>query len=83
MNSSMIVGIALFGGGAVLLALAIPMLMIHPEFLGYKYLEADNAEVNLLVQLLALGSMLVPFGLVFISRGRKTNKQLLNGKQEE
>lgn len=81
MNGSMVAGIALFGSGAAMLSLAIPMLMIHPAFLGYSYLKANNSEVNLLVQLLALGSMLVPFGLVFISRGRKTNKELLKGKQ--
>jgi divalent metal cation (Fe/Co/Zn/Cd) transporter len=83
MNSSMMVGIALFGTGAILLALSIPMLMTHPEFLGYSYLEANNTEVNLLVQLLALGSMLIPFGLVFIHRGRKTNSKLIKDRWQE
>jgi hypothetical protein len=84
MNSSMVVvGIALFGTGAILLALSIPMLMTYPEFLGYSYLEANNTEVNLLVQLLALGSMLIPFGLVFISRGRKANSKLLKDRRQE
>jgi len=71
------------GTGDIILALSIPMLLTDPEFLGYSYLKANNPEVNLLVQLLALGSMLIPFGLVFISKGRKTNKQLLKGKPEE
>ena len=67
----MIAGIALLGVGAVLLGATMPMLMTNPEFLGYSYLEAKSQEINLLVQLLALGSMLVPFGIIFLSRGRR------------
>ena len=81
MNRSMVVGIALFVSGAAMLSIVIPMLMLNPDFLGYSYLKANNSEINLLVQLLALGSMLVPFGLIFVSKGRKINKELLKGKQ--
>lgn len=83
MNVSMVAGIALFGAGAALLAISIPTLMAHPEFLAYSYLEANNAEVNLMVQLMALGSMLVPFGLVFISKGRKASREVLKGTGKE
>lgn len=71
MNKHTVAGVVLFGGGIVLLAVSIPMLMTNPEFLGYSYLQANNAEVNLYVQLMAFGAMIVPFGLVFISKGRK------------
>lgn len=81
MNASLVVGIALFAIGVVLLSLSIPLLTANPAFTGYSYLEANNAEVNLLVQLMALGAMIIPFGLVFISKGRKANNQSLKGKQ--
>lgn len=83
MNVSTVAGIALFVSGAVLLGVSIPILMTHPEFLAYSYLEANNAEVNLMVQLMALGSMLVPFGLVFISKGRKTSRKVLKDSGQE
>jgi hypothetical protein len=71
MNTSMAAGIALFGVGAILLGTTIPLLMTNPDFLGYSYLDANSQEINILVQLLALGSMLVPFGIIFLSKGRK------------
>jgi len=83
MNTSLVVGIALFAIGVVLLSLSIPLLTANPAFTGYSYLEANNAEVNLLVQLMALDAMIIPFGLVFISKGRKAKNQSLKGKQAE
>ena len=77
MNTSMIAGIALFGVGAVLLGTTIPPLMTTPQFLGYSYLDAKSQEINVLVQLLALGSMLVPFGIIFLSRGRRAGSKFL------
>ena len=69
MNVSTVAGIALFSTGVILLALSIPMLITHPEFLGYSYLKANNAEVNLLLTLMIIGVMIFPFGLIFISKG--------------
>ena len=83
MNVSIIAGIALFGTGAIILALSIPMLLTDPEFLGYSYLKANNAEVNLLLTLMINGVMIFPFGLIFISKGRTANSKLLRDRRQE
>ena len=83
MNISMIIGTALLVSGAALLAVTIPILAIHHAFTAYTYLKTNNLEVNILVQLMALGAMIVPFGLILISKGRSTNSNIPRATSED
>jgi hypothetical protein len=82
MKASLVAGIALFGSGVAMLAISIPVLMTNPEFLAYSYLDTDNEYVKWMVQLMAFGSMLVAFGLILVSKGRKTKVKLVKGERE-
>ena len=67
---SFAVGLALLCTGVVLVSLSVPALLANPAFTSYAY-GGENPEVNLLLDMMTIGALLFPFGVIFISKGRK------------
>ena len=63
------IGIALTAIGLILLSMSVPMLMVDPNFTAYSY-QGGNPQVDQQLNLMIGGIMILPFGLIFLLKGR-------------
>jgi hypothetical protein len=70
LSSGRIAGITLTAVGLILLVTSIPMLMINPKFTAYGY-EGGNAQIDLLLNAMVGGIIVLPIGLLFLFRRAK------------
>jgi len=49
--------------------MSVPMLMVDPNFTAYSY-QGGNPQVDQQLNLMIGGIMILPFGLIFLLKGR-------------
>lgn len=65
-----IIGIALIAVGIIFLSFSIPMIMANTAFTAYDY-EGGNPQIDQLLDLVAAGALLLPFGIILLFKSRR------------